>query len=63
MRQRGMLRGPGEQRLLLGVVGPDRLLRLLERLFDETEFLSPYGLRAVSRLPRASTRSSSTSTG
>jgi hypothetical protein len=40
---------PGERRLLLGVVGVGRLRRLLERLFDESEFLSPYGLRAVSR--------------
>jgi hypothetical protein len=39
----------GERRMLLGVVGIDRLIRLLTRLFDESEFLSPYGLRAVSR--------------
>jgi hypothetical protein len=39
----------GERRLLLGVVGVNRVLRLLTRLFDEDEFLSPYGLRAVSR--------------
>jgi hypothetical protein len=39
----------GERRLLLGVVGVQRVLQLLERLFDEDEFLSPYGLRAVSR--------------
>jgi hypothetical protein len=41
--------GPGERRLMLGVVGMTRVLRLLTRLFDEDEFLSPYGLRAVSR--------------
>ena len=40
---------PGQRRLLLGVVGVGRLRRLLSRLFDESEFLSPYGLRAVSR--------------
>jgi len=40
---------PGERRLLLGVVSPVRVLRLLERVFDEAEFLSPYGLRALSR--------------
>jgi Mannosylglycerate hydrolase MGH1-like glycoside hydrolase domain len=46
----GLVRGePGERRLLLGVVGVDRFLRLLTRLFDEDDFLSPYGLRAVSR--------------
>jgi len=43
---RGM---PGERRMLLGVVSVNRVLRLLERLFDEAEFLSPYGLRAISR--------------
>ncbi len=41
--------GPGDRRLLLGVVEVSRVLRLLERVFDESEFLSPYGLRAVSR--------------
>jgi hypothetical protein len=46
----GMLRGEqGRRRLLVGVVPRDRMLRLLETLFDENEFLSPYGLRAVSR--------------
>jgi hypothetical protein len=39
----------GRQRVLLGVVGIERLIKLLTRLFDESEFLSPYGLRAVSR--------------
>ena len=29
--------------------GVERLLRIFERLFDEEAFLSPYGLRAVSR--------------
>jgi hypothetical protein len=42
--------GPrGERRMLLGVVGVGRFRRLLTWLFDESEFLSPYGLRAVSR--------------
>jgi hypothetical protein len=49
MRERGMMRGPsGDQRLLLSLAGPDRLGRLLTRLFDESEFLSPHGLRALS---------------
>ena len=48
-----MLRGqPGEQRLLLSLAGPDRLERLLARLFDESEFLSPHGLRALSAYHR-----------
>jgi hypothetical protein len=45
----GLLRGaPGDQRLLLSLAGPVRLRRLLARLFDEAEFLSPHGLRALS---------------
>jgi hypothetical protein len=49
----GLLRGePGQRRLLLGVVGLDRLERLLAKLFDEEEFLSPYGLRAISSFHR-----------
>jgi hypothetical protein len=49
----GMLRGErGDRKLLLGVVGVDRLRRLFEKLFDEREFLSPYGLRALSAYHR-----------
>jgi len=45
----GVLRGePGNQRLLLSLAGPDRLSRLMQVLFDESEFLSPHGLRALS---------------
>jgi hypothetical protein len=45
----GLLRGnPGDQRLLLSLVGPDRLRRVLAVLLNETEFLSPHGLRALS---------------
>ena len=40
---------PGNRRLLLGVVEVEHLLRIFTRLFDEEAFLSPYGLRAVSR--------------
>jgi hypothetical protein len=49
----GLLRGePGERHLMLGVVGVDHLRKLLGRLFDEAEFLSPHGLRAVSAYHR-----------
>jgi hypothetical protein len=49
----GLLRGqPGDQRLLLTVADPARLRRLLTRLFDEAEFLSPHGLRALSACHR-----------
>lgn len=34
---------------VLGLVRPDRLVRLLEVMLDEREFLSPYGIRSLSR--------------
>ncbi len=47
--ERGQLRGePGNERLLVGVVDVDHLTKIFAKLFDENEFLSPYGLRAVS---------------
>jgi hypothetical protein len=53
LAEAGLLRGaPGRRRLLLSVAGPARLQRLLTRLFDETEFLSPHGLRALSAYHR-----------
>ena len=45
--------GPGHlgvgDRGLVALVNPDRLRRIMARLLDENEFLSPYGIRAVSR--------------
>ena len=35
--------------LILGLVRPDQLRRMLAYMLDENEFLSPYGVRAVSR--------------
>ncbi len=53
LAERGLLRGePGQRRLLLSLCGPDRLERLFARLFDESEFLSPHGLRALSAYHR-----------
>jgi hypothetical protein len=53
MRQRGVLRGPGgDERLLLSLAGPNRLAQLMTWLFDESEFLSPHGLRALSAYHR-----------
>ena len=43
---------PGDRRLLFGIVPPPRLVRVFERLFDEAEFLSPYGLRSISAAHR-----------
>ena len=44
------MRSPGVgERRLLSVVTADRLQRVLRYLLDEREFLSPYGVRALSR--------------
>ncbi|MHB2022593.1 MAG: MGH1-like glycoside hydrolase domain-containing protein [Mycobacteriales bacterium] len=39
-------------RYLLSLTSPEQLSRLLSRVFDESEFLSPYGIRAVSAYHR-----------
>jgi hypothetical protein len=53
LRETGVLRGePGQQRMLFSLAGPDRLERLLSKVFDESEFLSPHGLRALSAYHR-----------
>ena len=39
----------GAQGRLLAIVGGDRLVRILSIMLDEADFLSPYGLRALSR--------------
>ena len=45
--------GPGHlgyrERGIAALVKPDRLRRILSRMLDENEFLSPYGIRALSR--------------
>jgi hypothetical protein len=48
MRTRGM-----EERRLLSVVPRDRLRKVLHVMLDEHEFLSPYGVRALSAFHRA----------
>jgi hypothetical protein len=49
----GLLRGePGHQRMLLTITGIEHLEKLCARLFDPAEFLSPYGLRALSAYHR-----------
>ncbi len=61
LSESGLIRGkPGDRQLLLSVVGPDRLEKLFAKLFDTSEFLSPYGLRALSATT-ATTRTTSTS--
>ena len=39
----------GQQLRLLAMVGPDQLVRILRRMLSPAEFLSPYGLRTLSR--------------
>jgi len=45
--------GPGQfgvaDRSIFGLVNESRLRRILTRMLDENEFLSPYGIRALSR--------------
>lgn len=38
-----------DDRLLLAMVNKDRLLRILKRMLDETEFLSDHGIRSLSK--------------
>jgi Glycosyl hydrolase family 63 C-terminal domain len=54
LREKGLLRdGTGNpERLLLSVVGTGKLEILLRSLFDESRFLSPYGLRSLSAVHR-----------
>jgi hypothetical protein len=40
---------PGSRLLVVGVAARGRVRRILPHLFDEESFLSPYGLRALSR--------------
>jgi len=43
--------GKGERKLL-SIVSPDQLRRILARMLDEDEFLSPFGVRSISRYHR-----------
>ena len=53
LAKQGMMRGEtGHQRLLLSLVGLGQLEKLAACLFNESEFLSPYGLRALSAYHR-----------
>jgi hypothetical protein len=40
------------ERILMSVVRPEQLTRVLRYVLDESEFLSPYGIRSVSRFHR-----------
>uniref|UniRef100_UPI001B1AE027 MGH1-like glycoside hydrolase domain-containing protein n=1 Tax=Aetokthonos hydrillicola TaxID=1550245 RepID=UPI001B1AE027 len=41
--------GVGERRLL-AITPPDKLRRIVQKMLDATEFLSPYGIRSVSKV-------------
>lgn len=45
-------RRPDERHYLLAIPSPERLRRMLRYMLDETEFLSPYGIRSLSRAYR-----------
>lgn len=44
---------PGHRRWLLAIPSKDRLIRVLRYLLDEAEFLSPYGIRSLSKFHQA----------
>jgi hypothetical protein len=45
--------GPGHfgvaERGIIALINPERLRRILSKMLDEAEFLSPYGIRSISR--------------
>ncbi|HTO88320.1 MAG TPA: glucosidase [Thermoanaerobaculia bacterium] len=47
-----MTRHGEHERLLMSVVRPEQLTRVLRYMLDESEFLSPFGIRSVSRYHR-----------
>lgn len=47
------IEGNGKVTHLLTIVNEDQMRRLLERVWDEQEFLSPYGIRSLSKVHAA----------
>lgn len=48
------VRSPGEEsRRLLSIVNRERLVKILQYMLDESEFLSPHGIRSISKYHRA----------
>jgi hypothetical protein len=41
-----------DERIMLSVVKPEQLVLVLARMLDENEFLSPFGIRSISRFHR-----------
>ena len=56
-------RRPGESRQLLAIPSRERLTRVLERVLDEREFLSPFGIRSLSQAHRDAPARIATATG
>jgi len=44
---------PGQPRRMLAIPSREQLIRMLRYMLDESEFLSPYGIRSVSRYHKA----------
>ncbi|MEO8027835.1 MAG: glucosidase, partial [Bryobacteraceae bacterium] len=44
-----MTRSGADERRMLSMVTPGKLVRILQRMLDETEFLSPHGIRSLSK--------------
>jgi hypothetical protein len=52
LRLQGAITPTGDDRMILSLLPPSKLERVLREVFDEEQFLSPYGLRALSRRHR-----------
>ena len=47
--------------LMFSIVGEKKLRKILHKMLDENEFLSPYGIRSRLEISRGSIRTNSTS--
>ena len=45
-----IIAGESQEDILLAVVNKEKLVRLMEHILDEKKFLSPYGIRSLSKV-------------